>query len=220
MSRRLFAFLVIGGLLAAGVVVFSEWRGTGEPIVAAARPAMPEPIPHAVAVEPPRVDDLVSAALAQPLFSPTRQPAATAEDEASETPDFRLTGIVTEADRRLAIFAAANAKPLAVEEGGQVYGWHVDSISPREVSMSGPAGTRKMQPKNDPALKGSAPRPAVAIKAPPTPPPQPQRQNPTPPAAAGTAPARSPLAGGPPSPITFPMTSSSFPPAGAPRPRQ
>lgn len=218
MTGRLYALFAIGCLLTASILYFGAYR-RAEPVVASTQPPLPAPgLPGPRRSEAPRTDDLVAIVLAQPLFSPARRPpaaAATEEAPVEGAPDFRLAGIVMEPDRRLAIFAAANAKPLAVEEGGQVYGWHVDSISPGEVSMSGPAGTRIMQPKTDRAPKGPAPPPMA-----PTTPAQPRKQNVGPPVAATTVAPRSPLAGGPPSPITFPLTSSSFPPSGAPRPRQ
>ena len=89
--------------------------------------------------------------LARPLFSATRRPPQT-EGNAAADPgltDTRLTGIVTEPDHRVAIFAITGAKPVALTEGETVSGWRIDSISPREVSLSGPGGTKILQPRID-----------------------------------------------------------------------
>ncbi len=45
---------------------------------------------------------------------------------------------------------------MVVTEGETVSGWRVDSITPREVSLSGPGGTKTLQPKIDPNLTPSA----------------------------------------------------------------
>ena len=61
----------------------------------------------------PRVDDLLATILTRPLFSPTRQPAARADQPAGrDLGDVRLTGIIIEAGHHLAIFAVPDAKPM------------------------------------------------------------------------------------------------------------
>jgi hypothetical protein len=59
---------------------------------------------------------------------------------------------------------------MTVKEGDTVSGWRVDSITPLEVSLSGPGGTKTLQPKIDPNLvpPPSPPRPSMAA-APPRP---------------------------------------------------
>ena len=100
-------------------------------------------------------------ALARPLFSSTRRPPqAAANDSAtnSDLADMRLTGIVTEPDHHLAIFAVNGAtKPLRLSEGEAVSGWRIESITPHEVSLSGPGGTKTLEPKLDPNLVQQAP---------------------------------------------------------------
>jgi hypothetical protein len=102
--------------------------------------------------EKPRLDDLIATALATPLFSPTRHPpeASAASDAADPgLTNVRLAGIVIEPDRRIAIFAVTGGKPLVVTEGEAVQNWRVDSISPEQVSVIGPTGTRILEPKPD-----------------------------------------------------------------------
>jgi hypothetical protein len=93
--------------------------------------------------------------------------------------DIRLTGIVVEPDRHLAIFAVAGAKPVVRAEGESLKEWRVESISPTEVSLTGPGGSRTLAPKTDPnlvrpgppafpgpAAGGRAAQPGVAQPAP------------------------------------------------------
>ena len=103
----------------------------------------------------PRPEELVATALARPLFSSTRRPPQDASGGAaadSDLSDARLTGIVTTPRHRIAIFAVSGDKPLKVAEGDAVSGWRIESITPREVSLSGPSGTKTLQPKLDPNL--------------------------------------------------------------------
>ena len=88
----------------------------------------------------------------------------------------RLTGIVTEPEHHVAIFAVNGAKPLRLTEGEAVSGWRIESITPREVSLSGPGGTKTLEPKLDPNLVQQ-------------PPPQPPAANP-----AARLPAQPPVA--------------------------
>jgi hypothetical protein len=163
------------------------------PVAAAPAPAAPKPQPRAK--EP--VEELVAGAEARPLFTPTRRPAekgGSADSGEPELKDIRLTGILVEADRHLAIFAIAGGKPLVRSEGETLKEWRLDSISPTEVSLSGPDGLRTLAPKTDPNLV----RPAPPVR------PQP----PAAPAAAGqqTSAQPAPVAGAPPRPATIPPT--------------
>jgi hypothetical protein len=133
-------------------------------------------------------------ALARPLFSSTRRPPQAAADSAtdSDLADMRLTGFVTEPEHHRAIFAVNGAtKPLRLTEGEALSGWRIESITPHEVSLSGPGGTKTLQPKLDPNLVQK-------------PPPQPPAANPA---------ARQPAQ--PPAPNVAALTP---PPIGAGRP--
>jgi hypothetical protein len=129
------------------------------------------------------LDELLAVALARPLFSSTRRPPqAAAKDSAtdSDLADMRLTGIVTEPDHHLAIFAVNGAaKPLRLTEGEAVSSWRIESITPHEVSLSGPGGTKTLEPKLDPNL----------VQQPPPQPPgaNPGARQPAQPAAANPA---------------------------------
>jgi hypothetical protein len=83
-----------------------------------------------------------------------RPPEAPSSDNTGglRPPDVRLSGIVIEPDRRIAIFAVNGAKSEALSEGEVLNNWRIDSISPQQVSLSGPSGTMTLKPKSDATL--------------------------------------------------------------------
>ena len=204
MSSRSVIPLLAGCVIFGAAILFELGPADSEaPILAAAEPRAQVAPPKRP--QPPPVEELVATAVARPLFSPTRRPAeraspTTASD--SDISDIRLTGIVMEPDRHLAIFAVAGAKPVVRAEGESLKEWRLDSISPTEVSLSGPAGSRTLAPKTDPNLVRPGPpvfpgpaaagrpgQPAVAQPAPGTGrSPNPQVQPGAPPSAPQTAP--------------------------------
>src|SRR5712691_9635318 len=153
MIDRLAVYLLITGCLLFASLIVVELNGgvaadaalTEIPMRAAAAPAATQPVARV------ELEDLLRVTLARPLFSATRRPPQMAGNAAADPglTDTRLTGIITEPDHRLAIFAVAGAKPVALTEGETVSGWRIDSISPREVSVSGPSGTKILQPRID-----------------------------------------------------------------------
>ena len=109
--------------------------------------------------------------IAEPqLGPPQRPPEAASSDNAGESrlPDVRLTGIVIEPDRRIAIFAVNGTKSVALSEGETLNDWRIDSISPQQVSLSGPGGTMTLKPKPDADLIRRAPPAAVPTSQPQT----------------------------------------------------
>ena len=124
-------------------------------------------------------------ALAQPLFSATRRPPDTAGGSQPAEPELlnvRLTGIVLEPERRLAIFAVPGSKPLSRAEGETINDWRVESIGPSQVSLSGAAGTMVLEPKFDPALVRAQPAAGAPVPNPLFPIPPAPRPPPAPPA--------------------------------------
>jgi general secretion pathway protein N len=156
MIDRLLLFLLAAGCLLFGSIILIELEPAGADEAAIAQVATrPDAIPSIRRQQYARPDELVAATLARPLFSSTRRPPQSASAEAatdSDLADTRLTGIITEPGRRLAIFAVNGDKPLKLAEGEAVSGWRIESITPREVSLSGPSGTKTLQPKFDPNL--------------------------------------------------------------------
>jgi general secretion pathway protein N len=189
MSARLVLLLLIAGCLVFGSIVFAELQPTGEENSApAAAGSKPDVAPAARLQQSPRIEELVTVILARPLFSNTRRPPQAASNDAtkdSDLSDARLTGIVTEPRRRVAIFAITGDKPLRVSEGEAVSGWRIDSITPREVSLSGPTGTKTLQPKVDPSLAAASGSAGGRL---PIPPAAAAARPPAPAAAAGVAP--------------------------------
>jgi hypothetical protein len=161
MSNRLLVLLLVACASLIGLIAFEfTSMNSDSPVVEAtalqAASAPKPPLPG------PNVADLVATTLAGPLFSPTRRPSEQAGAEAaSDLADFRLSGIVIEPDRRIAIFAAG-AKPFIRAEGESLNNWRLDNISPYAVSLSGPEGTRTLEPKADKNLVRPAPPTAAA----------------------------------------------------------
>jgi len=182
MTHRLLLPLLIAGSAVFGAIVFMELRPAGADREAVTETSAKPAVPTAThRQQGPKPEDLVATALARPLFSSTRRPpqsAATATTD-NDLADARLAGIVTTPGHRIAIFAISGDKPLKVGEGDAVSGWRVETITPREVSLTGPTGTKTLQPKLDvnlasarqpPIGRPPSPNPAATAGRPPTPP--------------------------------------------------
>ena len=179
MIDRLVLMLLVGGCLLFGAILIIELAPAGaeDEVVGQAARARSDAASPTARRQNPRPEELVAAALARPLFSSTRRPPQDASSGAaadSDLSDARLTGIVTTPGRRIAIFAVSGDKPLKVAEGDAVSGWRIESITPREVSLSGPSGAKTLQPKLDPNLAPPPGQPPIA---------QPGGRVPIPPAA-------------------------------------
>ena len=179
MIDRFVIYLLIGGCLIFGALVLLELRPAATD-TATPNEVPTRPDPSAMHRQPSiQLDELLAEALARPLFSSTRRPPQAAANDAtdSDLADMRLTGIVTKPEHHLAIFAVNGAtKPLRLTEGEAVSGWRIESITPHEVSLSGPGGTKTLQPKLDPNLvQKPPPQPPAANPAarPPAQPPAP-----------------------------------------------
>jgi hypothetical protein len=167
MINRLGIYLLLAACLVLGGVVYAELQPMADDQAGVSDgPAPREAAPVMHRQPGTRVDELLATALARPLFSSTRRPPQTAANDAAtaDLGDTRLTGIVTAPGRRVAIFAVNGAKPLTLTEGEAVSGWHIDNITPREVALSGPGGTKTLEPKTDPSLAPPAPpNPQAAV---------------------------------------------------------
>jgi hypothetical protein len=158
MIDRLVLVLMAGSAVFGALLLAELTSAPDQPVVMpssphAEAPAAPPP-------QRPPVEQLVQTSLAQPLFSPTRRPPDTAAVARAAEPELlnvRLTGIVLEPGRRLAIFAVPGSKPLSRGEGEEINDWRVESIGPSQVSLTGAAGTMVLEPKFDPALVRSQP---------------------------------------------------------------
>ena len=190
MIDRLVLLLMVGGCLLFGVIILRELAPAGaEDSVTAEATARSDATSPKNRPSTPRPEELVATALARPLFSSTRRPPQDAPSGPAadgDLADARLTGIITTPGRRIAIFALSGDKPLRVAEGEAVSGWRIESITPREVSLSGPSGAKTLQPKHDPNLVPPPGQPATGARAP-TPPAQGRPRIPAPPSAAADA---------------------------------
>jgi general secretion pathway protein N len=175
MIDRLVLLLLGGGCLLFGAILIWEVALGGAEDAVVAQAVRSDPASPIARPQNPRPEELVATALARPLFSSTRRPPQNASSEATaDDLDARLTGIVTTPGHRIAIFAVSGDKPLKVAEGDAVSGWRIESITPREVSLSGPSGSKTLQPKLDPNLASQPGQPPVG---------QPGGRVPIPPAA-------------------------------------
>jgi len=186
LSFFLLLFCVVLGAIVGLELVWGA-PDAAAPTVGRAKAAMTDSTvaPAPQANQNPSIDDALADTLARPLFSVTRRPAAataTASVASTDLANTRLTAIMIEPSRRLAVFAITGGKPLELAEGDTIESWRIDTIALHRVSLSGPAGTKTLEPKMDTSLVPAAPpaRPAGGA-----PQPQPPGPAPMPPAAAG-----------------------------------
>jgi hypothetical protein len=161
-------YLLLAGCLGFGAVALSELASiaTDDGKITGVT-ARPEAAPEVRRPQGPRLDDLLGTTLARPLFSSTRRPPQSVSTDGATESDLagtRLTGIVTEPGRHIAIFAVNGAKPLRVTEGEAVSSWRIETITPREVSLRDPNGTKTLRPNFDPNLV-PAPGPKLGATA-------------------------------------------------------
>jgi general secretion pathway protein N len=171
MIERMIFLLLLAGCAFFAAIVASEMSATADPDLPAGAISTPsETLPPPARPEAHgRYDELLTTILARPLFSSTRRPASRGDDTIADSglSDTRLAGIVIAPGHRIAIFASNGAKPLTVSEGETVSGWRVEHITPREVSLSGPGGTKTLQPKFDPNLAPPPPTSSESVNPPP-----------------------------------------------------
>ena len=149
---RLPAFILVGCVVCAGLILIEFGFITSH------RPSPGARLPPAEPAAPE------IRKLADPLFSPTqRRPetASSANDADSPLRDVRLTGVVIGPDLRMAIFAVTGTNSRVLSEGETLKGWRLESISPKAVMLSGPAGNIVLKPQPDVNLV--RPPPPVAV---------------------------------------------------------
>jgi hypothetical protein len=148
--------MALAGSAALGMLLVWEWE-TGS--AAPQSPISTVPIRPEERADPriqrAPVEELVAATLGRPLFAPTRRPpdrVGDKRDSDPQLPNLRLTGIVIEPQHHIAIFAVPGAKSLLRSEGESLNEWRLDTIAPREVTLTGAAGSTTLQPKTDPNI--------------------------------------------------------------------
>jgi hypothetical protein len=171
MIDRLALMALLAGCVVFAGILASELTATPttetEPVAGGGTLRVAGPASAAQPETGPRIETTVAEILARPLFNSTRRPPAHADGPATDSglSDARLTGIVTLPGHRFAIFAPAGAKALVVSEGDTISGWRVESITPRQVSLSGPTGNKTLEPKIDPNLLPPPPPPGATPPA-------------------------------------------------------
>ena len=112
---------------------------------------LPEPLPAAQGqgraldaplgrlIAPP-ARQTFAAVVERPLFNASRRAPSAAPLSVGGEPmllgRYRLSGVVVTAERRLALLADASGQHIKVEEGGDLDGWRMLSISPRRLVLS------------------------------------------------------------------------------------
>lgn len=92
-----------------------------------------------------------------------KETPSSANDADSPLRDVRLTGVVIGPDLRMAIFAVTGTNSRVLSEGETLKGWRLESISPKAVMLSGPAGNIVLKPQPDANLV--RPPPPVAVQS-------------------------------------------------------
>jgi hypothetical protein len=147
---RLPAFILVGCVVCAGLILI-EFGSISSP----------RPSPGAIEPAAPEIRKL-----ADPLFSPTqRRPETASPANHADSPlrDVRLTGVVIGPDLRIAIFAVTGTNSRVLSEGEALNGWRLESISPKGVVLSGPAGNIVLEPQPDANLV--RPPPPVPVRS-------------------------------------------------------
>ena len=90
-----------------------------------------------------------------------KETLSSANDADSLSRDVRLTGVVIGPDLRMAIFAVTGTNSRVLSEGETLKGWRLESILPKAVILSGPAGNIVLKPQPDAHML--MPPPPVAV---------------------------------------------------------
>jgi general secretion pathway protein N len=96
----------------------------------------------------------VETILSRPLFQPGRRPPGGALPMRGDTALPRLTGLVVDGDRRIAVFQPAGDKPVELKEGDSIAGWTIQTIGHRQVVLQKPGGTMTIEPAKE--MSGAA----------------------------------------------------------------
>src|SRR5499427_3946613 len=144
---RLPAFILVGCVVCAGLIPIEFGS------VSSHRPLPEARLPPAE-VEPaaPEIRELA------------KETPSSANDADSSLRDVRLTGVVIGPDLRMAIFAVTGTNSRVLSEGETLKGWRLESISPKVVMLSGPAGNIVLKPQPDANLVRPPPPVAVPVR--------------------------------------------------------
>ncbi len=92
--------------------------------------------PLANLMEPPAIETF-SAMIQRPLFAASRRAPDQTPSVSGKGPmlfgRYRLSGVVVTEGRRLALLVDGKGQHVSVEEGGELDGWRLQSVSPRRL---------------------------------------------------------------------------------------
>jgi hypothetical protein len=158
------------------LLVLGEWVG-GE--LRLARIAAPPPLAQPpqeralaagqTAAPPEAIDSWVQTALARPLMSASRRPAAVVggSDLALGNGLPRLAGTLFTSDGATAIFARDEAgHAVIVHQGGTLGPYRVTGIEPDKVTLEGPNGVETLHPRFGDAREGGGYQPGPYLPGP------------------------------------------------------
>lgn len=162
MSRPVLTLLLGAAAALAGIIALEITDRSGDDDAVVPAPLrQPAPAPQPAAARPAdQAASWAGVALARPLFSPTRRPAAQAEAPVAATPARlpRVAGILISPGDKSVIFAGgAGGKPVVAREGGRVGAYQVQSIEVGRVTVVGPEGVRVLSASFDAAAPARSP---------------------------------------------------------------
>lgn len=154
MSSAVFAALLgTAAVLAAVIALEIGARSRDEEGMTPPTLAQPAPALRTDAARPAgQAAAWAETALARPLFSPTRRPAAAPAAAAPGAPASlpRVTAILVSPGGKSVIFAAGDGgKPVVAGEGSQIGAYQVQSIEVGRVTVLGPSGPQVLGPSFD-----------------------------------------------------------------------
>ena len=144
MSAHVGYTALTAAIVALLLVASAPWllpieRGLPEPLPAAQRQGRALGAPMDRLIVPPARQNF-SAVVERPLFNASRRAPSAAPLSVGGEPmllgRYRLSGVVVTAERRLALLADASGQHIKVEEGGDLDGWRMLSISPRRLVLT------------------------------------------------------------------------------------
>ena len=136
-NTALTAAIVALLVAAPWLLPIEQWLPEPLPAAQGQGPALGAPLGRLIA---PPARQTFSAVVERPLFNASRRAPSAAPLSVGGEPmllgRYRLSGVVVTAERRLALLADASGQHIKVEEGGDLDGWRMLSISPRRLVLS------------------------------------------------------------------------------------
>jgi type II secretory pathway component PulC len=120
---------------------------------------IPEAIPQRQS-KPLIPDNAIDVILSRPLFVTGRRSRVNGIVMRGLDNMPRLTGIIANSERRVAVFQPTGEKPKALKEGDSIGGWTIRSIGQRQVVFEKNGGMMTIEPSKNSSTVGAATSPA------------------------------------------------------------